>query len=50
MKRAVEKQSRTYAQDCVAQMEMLRSHPDVLANALREMGVTESGDEVRDDE
>ena len=36
--------------DCVAMMEVVRSHPEVLANVLREMGVTESGDEVRDEE
>jgi len=32
--------------DCVRQMRMFRHRPDVLANALLDMGVTESGDEV----
>lgn len=32
--------------DCVRQMEMFRHRPDVLASTLRDMGVTESGDEV----
>ena len=31
--------------DCVRQMQMFRHRPDVLASALRDMGVTESGDE-----
>jgi hypothetical protein len=32
--------------DCVRQMQMFRHRPDVLASALRDMGVTENGDEV----
>jgi hypothetical protein len=36
--------------DCVTQMRVLRSRPDVLANALREMGITENGDDVSDQE
>ena len=32
--------------DCVRQMEMFRHRPDVLASALRDMGVDENGDEV----
>jgi len=32
--------------DCVRQMQMFRHRPDCLARALRDMGVTESGDEV----
>jgi len=36
--------------DCVAMMEVVRSHPEVLANVLREMGVSESGDEVSEGE
>lgn len=32
--------------DCVRQMQMYRHRPDVLASALLEMGVSESGDEV----
>lgn len=31
-------------------MELVRSHPEVLANVLCEMGVSESGDEVSEDE
>ena len=34
--------------DCVTQMRLLRSRPDVLANALRDMGVTESADDYPD--
>ena len=36
--------------DCVRQMEMYRHRPDVLAAALRDMGYSESGDEMPDDE
>ena len=36
--------------DCVAMMEVVRSRHEVLANVLREMGVSESGDEVSEDE
>ncbi len=32
--------------DCVSQMRLARSRPEVLANALRAMGITESGDEM----
>ena len=31
--------------DCVRQMQMYRSRPDVLAAALRDMGFSEGGDE-----
>lgn len=34
--------------DCVRQMQMFRHRPDVLASALRDMGVTEHGDEATD--
>ena len=34
--------------DCVRQMQMFRHRPDVLASTLRDMGITESGDEVTD--
>ena len=30
----------------MSQMSLYRSRPDVLANALRAMGITESGDEM----
>lgn len=43
-------EDRSHGRDCVSQMLLARSHPDVLANALREMGITESGDGVPDDE
>lgn len=36
--------------DCLTHMRMLRDRPDVLANALLEMGITESGDDVPDEE
>ena len=36
--------------DCVRQMEMYRRRPDVLAAALRDMGFSDSGDEVTDDQ
>ncbi len=32
--------------DCVRQMQMFRHRPDVLAGALRDMGISENGDEV----
>ncbi len=34
--------------DCVSQMRLARSRPEVLANALLAMGITESGDEMPD--
>jgi hypothetical protein len=43
-------EDRDNGRDCVTQMRLLRSRPDVLANVLREMGVTESGDGLPDDE
>lgn len=43
-------EDRDSGRDCVTQMRVLRSRPDVLANALRDMGVTESGDDLPDDE
>lgn len=42
-------EDREQGRDCVTQMRLLRRRPDVLANALRDMGVTESGDETPDD-
>jgi hypothetical protein len=36
--------------DCVSQMRLARSRPEVLANALLVMGITESGDEMPDQE
>ena len=35
--------------DCIRQMQMFRHRPDVLASALRDMGVNESGDEITDE-
>ena len=43
-------EDRENGRDCVTQMRVLRCRPDVLANVLRDMGVSESGDEVPDDE
>ena len=34
--------------DCVRQMQMYRHRPDVLAAALRDMGCSDSGDEIPD--
>ena len=34
--------------DCVRQMQMYRHRPDVLAAALRDMGFSDSGDEIPD--
>ncbi len=34
--------------DCVSQMRLARSRPEVLASALRAMGITASGDEMPD--
>ncbi len=34
--------------DCVSQMRLARSRPEVLANALWAMGITDSGDEMPD--
>jgi len=36
--------------DCVSLMRLARRRPEVLANALRAMGFTESGDEMPDQE
>jgi len=36
--------------DCVVMMELVRRRPEVLATTLREMGVSESGDEVSENE
>ena len=41
---------RESGRDCVSQMRLLRSRPDILANALREMGITEDGDGLPDPE
>ena len=32
--------------DCVSQMRLARSRPEVLANALLALGISESGDEM----
>ena len=36
--------------DCVSQMRLARSRAEVLASALRAMGISESGDEMPDQE
>ncbi len=41
-------QARNEERDCVSQMSLYRSRPEVLANALLAMGITESGDEMPD--
>ena len=38
--------SRGRGWDCVRQMQMFRHRPEVLAAALRDMGFSDSGDEV----
>jgi hypothetical protein len=43
-------EDREYDRDCVTQMHMLRSRPDMLANALLDMGVTENGDGIAEGE
>jgi hypothetical protein len=43
-------QDREDGRDCVSQMRLARNRPDVLASALREMGITENGDGIPDDE
>ena len=43
-------EDRDGGRDCVTHMRLLRSRPDVLANALRDMGITESGDDLPDNE
>lgn len=36
--------------DCISSMRLAHARPDVLANALAEMGVTENGDDPLGDE
>jgi hypothetical protein len=43
-------EDREYGRDCVTQMLVLRRRPDILANALRDMGITENGDGMPDAE
>lgn len=43
-------QDRNGGRDCLSQMSLYRSRPDVLANALRAMGITDNGDEMPDQE
>jgi hypothetical protein len=38
-----------HGRDCISQMRLARRHPEVLASALREMGVTENGDDLPDE-
>ena len=44
------KADRENGYDCVSQMRLLRRRPDMLANVLRAMGVSESGDDMPDEE
>lgn len=39
-----------HRRDCVTQMGMLRNHPDMLTEALRDMGVTENGEGMPEEE
>ena len=41
---------RESGRDCISQMRLARSRPDVLANALIEMGVTPDGDGPEEDD
>lgn len=43
-------EDREYVRDCVTDMRLAYSRPDVLGNALREMGVTENGDDPIEEE
>lgn len=45
-RRAPARRERCEERDCVSQMQLLRERPEVLVRALREMGITENGDEV----
>ena len=44
------REERRPGRDCVTQMRLLRSRPDWLAGALREMGIGEDDDAVVEDE
>jgi hypothetical protein len=39
-----------HGRDCVSEMLLLRTRPDMLANALREMGITEKADNFPSDD
>ena len=43
-------EDREDGRDSISAMRLAHQRPDVLANALLEMGITENGDEVPDDE
>ena len=43
-------EDRENGRDCVTQMRLLWRRPDVLANVLRAMGVSESGDGLPEEE
>ena len=43
-------EDRENGHDCLSQMRLLRRRPDVLANLLRAMGVSENGDDMADEE
>ena len=43
-------EDRENGRDCVTQMRILRRRPDILANVLRAMGVSETGDDMPDEE
>lgn len=43
-------EDRESGRDSISAMSLAEARPDVLANALLEMGITENGDEVLDKE
>ena len=44
----VPRNHREHCRDCLTYMQLLRNRPDVLARALLDLGVNESGDEIID--
>ena len=46
--RCVPNNQRQHGRDCLTHMQLFRNRPDVLASALRDMGVNECGDEITD--
>jgi hypothetical protein len=48
-KRRISERER-HGRDCVSEMRLLRSRPDLLANALREMGISETADNFPHDD
>lgn len=42
-------EDREEGRDCISKMRLAAKRPDVLANDLREMGITENGDDTEDE-